>query len=76
MRALRNLVESTRFFLTAKAVLKRLYRKDIETFLRKHFGLVVLTGPFSGMQYIDRAHGSAYLPKLLGSYEHELNSLL
>jgi hypothetical protein len=33
----------------------------------------VMRGPFAGMQYIDRAIGSAYMPKLLGSYERELN---
>lgn len=31
-------------------------------------------GPFAGMKYIQGAVGSAYVPKLLGIYERELNS--
>jgi hypothetical protein len=33
-------------------------------------------GPFAGMRYPDRAINSAYLPKLLGSYERELNGVV
>ena len=36
----------------------------------------VRRGPFAGMHYIDRAIGSAYLPKLLGSYERELSPII
>jgi hypothetical protein len=36
-------------------------------------GLVVLSGPFAGMRAIDKAAGSALLPKLVGSYECELH---
>lgn len=36
----------------------------------------VRLGPFAGMQYIDRAIGSAYLPKLLGTYERELEGII
>ena len=32
----------------------------------------VRLGPFAGMRYIDCSIGSAYLPKLLGTYEREL----
>lgn len=32
----------------------------------------VVAGPFVGMQYVDRSIGSAYLPKLLGTYEREI----
>jgi hypothetical protein len=32
----------------------------------------VRLGPFAGMRYIDYSIGSAYLPKLLGTYEREL----
>ena len=32
----------------------------------------VLAGPFAGMCYVDRSFGSAYWPKVLGSYELEL----
>jgi hypothetical protein len=36
----------------------------------------VLDGPFSGMRYLKRAHGSVLLPKLLGSYESEIHSIV
>jgi len=39
-------------------------------------GLIVKTGPFKGMRYIDRACSSALLPKLLGTYEDELHATL
>ena len=32
----------------------------------------VRLGPFAGMRYLDHSFGSAYLPKLLGTYEREL----
>lgn len=32
----------------------------------------VLAGPFRGMQYVPRAHGSEWAPKLLGTYECEI----
>ncbi len=37
---------------------------------------VVVTGPFAGMRYIDEAYGSAYWPKVLGSYESALHEPL
>lgn len=33
----------------------------------------VATGPFAGTEYVDSSCGSAYIPKLLGMYERELN---
>jgi hypothetical protein len=39
-------------------------------------GLVVSGGPFKGMKYINEATGSRYMPKLVGSYECELNPVL
>lgn len=36
----------------------------------------VLAGPFAGMRYVDKAWGSAYVPKLLGAYEKELYPLI
>jgi hypothetical protein len=35
----------------------------------------VMDGPFRGMAYVKRSHGSAYYPKLLGTYERELGHL-
>ncbi len=34
----------------------------------------VRSGPFAGMRYLKEAHGSAFVPKLLGCYEMELHS--
>lgn len=41
-----------------------------------HHDLCVLDGPFAGMRYVPRAVGSAFVPKLLGSYESELHSIM
>ena len=40
------------------------------------FGNKVLGGPFVGMSYVEQAAGSAYVPKLLGSYEEELHAVV
>jgi hypothetical protein len=37
------------------------------------FGGMVVSGPFRGMLYVEEAVGSAFLPKLLGTYEIELH---
>ena len=40
-------------------------------------GLKVIHGPFEGLQYPDaRSSGSSLLPKLIGSYEHELHEII
>ncbi|MFZ5437970.1 MAG: hypothetical protein ACOZAK_02865 [Patescibacteria group bacterium] len=39
--------------------------------------LIVKNGPFKGMQYTEpKSIGSEFFPKLLGSYEKELHSLI
>lgn len=40
---------------------------------RSETGGRVRSGPFSGLYYVDTSVGSAYIPKLLGIYESELN---
>lgn len=42
--------------------------------VRERTDCSVAAGPFAGMRYIEHAAGSAYIPKLLGMYERELNS--
>jgi hypothetical protein len=37
---------------------------------------VVQNGPFRGMRYIDSSFGSAYIPKLIGTYERELSAIV
>lgn len=63
----------------AKAKLRRMiYRDSYDQVVSRYvaqFGDRVLCGPFSGMKLLreyDRRH-SAYLPKLIGSYEAELH---
>src|ERR1700760_4646091 len=36
----------------------------------------VASGPFTGMKYINKSAGSAYIPKLLGIYERELHDII
>lgn len=43
---------------------------------QRRSGCRVMQGPFQGTRYVDRAIGSAYIPKLLGIYERELNSVI
>src|SRR4051794_38235977 len=34
----------------------------------------VVGGPFEGMSYVGNSHGSAWCPKILGTYEREIRS--
>lgn len=43
---------------------------------RMRSGRRVLKGPFAGMNYGDQSQGSAYIPKILGIYERELNGVV
>lgn len=38
--------------------------------------LTVMAGPFKGMHYVENSIGGAYFPKLLGTYEKELEPVL
>lgn len=38
--------------------------------------LVVIDGPFKGLNYIENSTGGAYFPKLLGIYEKELTGII
>lgn len=42
----------------------------------ERYGLTVQGGPFAGMAYIEQATGSSFVPKLVGSYEAELQGVL
>lgn len=48
----------------------------IEHLVERNTGGCVNGGPFAGMRYIRGAVGSAYVPKLLGTYERELNQCI
>lgn len=45
------------------------------TLLQQH-GAKVMTGPFAGLDLIDRSAEGCYVPKLLGCYEEELHDFL
>ena len=47
--------------------------RHLENLVRAETGGRVRQGPFAGLRYINRAVGSAFIPKLLGIYERELN---
>jgi len=48
----------------------------LEHLVRSRTGGRIPKGPFAGMRYIHNAFGSAYVPKLLGIYERELNPFI
>jgi FkbM family methyltransferase len=47
--------------------------RHLENLVRTETDGRVRQGPFAGLRYINRAVGSAFIPKLLGIYERELN---
>ena len=48
----------------------------IKRVIVERHGLVVLNGPFTGMTYVPFAADGALVPRLLGSYEAELHSVI
>jgi FkbM family methyltransferase len=50
--------------------------RHLENLVRAQTGGRVRQGPFAGLRYINRAVGSAFIPKLLGIYERELNGCI
>ena len=44
--------------------------------LRKNAGEYILSGPFQGLRYISDSVGSNWSPKLMGTYEKELWSII
>lgn len=50
--------------------------RHLENLVRVQTGGRVRQGPFAGLRYINRAVGSAFIPKLLGIYERELNGCI
>jgi hypothetical protein len=48
----------------------------LENKVRRETGDRIGAGPFRRMKYVARAFGSAYIPKLLGTYERELHPYL
>ena len=58
-----------------EATTARSLRRMVRTFL-DFYGPRVIQGPFGGTRYVEKAVGSEFLPKLLGSYESELHDTI
>ena len=52
--------------------MKRAKDRAVAKSVIAHLGHTIAAGPFAGMKYIPQATGSAFSPKLVGSYEAEL----
>ncbi len=83
-RFLRDLLPESLFSLVSKVWINTFARcfkvqdvlnKYTELFLQNN-PKVVQDGPFAGLQYVDKAVGSNYLHKLVGSYEAILHPIL
>jgi hypothetical protein len=48
----------------------------LDRLVRSRTGYVVASGPFAGMRYLEAAVGSVLVPKLLGTYECELQPVI
>lgn len=59
-----------------QAVMEKHGIPEITKIVVERCGMQVLSGPFTGMKYISESAGSSFLPKLIGSYERELNGVL
>lgn len=61
------------------ARLMRRMEREVEELVPRIFPTLpatVLDGPFKGLTYVSRSVGSAFAPKLIGSYEAELNDII
>jgi hypothetical protein len=56
--------------------IKRVAQAGIDGIVRRRTHGVVAHGPFAGMRYVTSSQGSAYSPKLLGTYEQELRHVV
>jgi predicted O-methyltransferase YrrM len=65
-----------RSFQRLEEALTRKRLRALEAELTRDHGFVIQAGPFKGMSYVSEAVCSSLVPKLLGSYENELNASL
>lgn len=54
---------------------RRRYQRLAAAITNRH-GWAILAGPFRGMEYVREAHSSALLPKVLGTYELEIQPIV
>jgi hypothetical protein len=59
-----------------KKLIKAGRKKVLDTFIFCMYKQRIGGGPFKGMRYTNRAHGSALSPKIIGTYEEELHPVI
>jgi hypothetical protein len=61
-----------------KGIVPRAYWPTVylTRFVMERSQRIVQNGPFRGMRYTDGSVGSAYIPKLIGTYERELSAIV
>lgn len=72
-----NLIRKINFKL--KYFFSKKYKRIYDNLNRRillEFKSKVHSGPFKGMSYIDSSNGSTFVPKILGSYEKELHTIV
>lgn len=75
LHALRQLASALKFI--ARCQLRGVRNADeLGRYVEMTGGLRVLSGPFSGMKYARHSSGSAWAPKILGTYEKEIANLV
>lgn len=60
----------------ARQYFQRIGLSRLERLLRKQVDQKIVSGPFKGMHYLSEATGSVWAPKILGTYEQELHSIV
>lgn len=48
----------------------------LNSLIFKYYNEKIGLGPFAGMKYINKAHGSSLTPKIIGTYERELHPFI
>ena len=69
-------IESARINRHGQRILEKHGIPEIAKFFTAKYGIQVQSGPFAGMNYLDSAIGSSFVPKLIGSYECELHEII
>ena len=74
----REIFKTVEYYIFEKFSNKKIISKINKSNLIKEINkLKILSGPFKGMKYPDLiSHGSAIFPKILGTYEREINEIV
>ncbi len=73
--SLRKLASALKFLLLCQTRGVR-NADELARYLEITGGIRVVSGPFSGMKYVRMSSGSAWAPKVLGTYERELQKII